>query len=112
MMLPYAKVLLMGKEEQFENISKPSRKQLNPRQAIDYNEEQEDLHSWLKNVGKDPEKYEGYSERAADNYSRRIDQFFRWMWSGYDGYTTRVTHERADEFGEQLAKDDAHPDKP
>jgi site-specific recombinase XerD len=92
--------------EQFENVPEPSQKYLNQRQALDYEEHRSDLIEWLQNEGKNPRKYEGYSEEGAENYARRIDQFYRWVWQEYDGYTTAITHEQADEFVDQLAADE------
>lgn len=96
----------MEEGEQFENVSEPAFEQLNKRQAKDYDHHLGDLHSWMKTEGKNPVKYEGNSEDGADNYMRRLDQFYRWVWQEYDGYTTHITHEQANEFVDQLAKDE------
>ena len=95
----------MQDPDRFENIPKPSLRHLNTRQAIDYSEERSDLNRWLNNVGKNPEKYEGYSKDSVKNYASRIDQFLRWIWE-MDGYTTHPTHEQADEYIEQLARNE------
>jgi hypothetical protein len=94
----------MHDSNRFENVPKPSLRHLNTRQAIDYNEERSDFMNWLKNVGKNPEKYEGYSDGVASNYASRSDQFLRWIWKT-DGYTTTPTHEQADTYIDQLARD-------
>lgn len=94
----------MHDTDRFNNIPQPSLQHLNTRQALDYSEERAELNTWLKTVGKNPEKFEGYSEGAAKNYASRIDQFLRWIWVK-DGYTTRPTHEQADEFIDHLAQD-------
>lgn len=94
----------MEEGEQLENVSEPARKQLNSRQALDYDDHRGDLIEWLKTEGKNPEKYEGYAEQGAENYAHRIDQFYRWVWQTCDGYTTKITHEQADAFVDELAK--------
>lgn len=33
-----------------------------------------------------------------------MDQFYRWVWDEYDGYTTDVTHDHADAYLRNLAK--------
>jgi integrase len=94
----------MHDTDRFHNIPRPSLQYLNTRQAIDYREERAELNEWLKTVGKNPDKYEGYSDGAAKNYASRIDQFLRWVWEK-SGYTTHPTHEQADEYIDLLAQD-------
>lgn len=93
-------------DRDFEHIPEPAFEHLNPRQGVDYNEHRSDLKEWLRTVGKDPDNRNGYSSAVVSNYANRLDQFYRWVWVEYDGYTTRITHEHADEYVEGLAEDD------
>jgi len=43
-----------------------------------------------------PEKAEGYAVVTVDTRSRRMDQFYRWVWQQEGGYTANVTHGHAD----------------
>lgn len=106
MVLSYATVRSMVELESLENVSEPAYKQLNPRQSLAYDDHLGDLKDWLGTVGKDPNEYEGYSEKITENYVRRLDQFYRWVWREYDGYTTRITHDHANKYATRLAKDE------
>ncbi len=92
--------------EELEFVSEKSRAYLNPRQAMDYNGHRERLVEWLKTEGKDPDRSEGLARKTAGNYASRLDKFYRWVWDEFDGYTTRITHEHADEYIQRLANDD------
>lgn len=87
----------------FENLSESAYNQLNSRQALDYDDYLGDLKTWLQDEGKNPERYEGYSDDTVDNYLRRLDQFHRWIWATYNGYTTQITHDQADDYIDALA---------
>ena len=54
---------------------------------------------------KKPETHTGYAPSAVTNYDHRSDKFYRWVWE-QEGYTTRLTHEHADEYVDLLAKDE------
>lgn len=96
---------MTGTEEP-EFVSEKSLAYLNPRQAIDYNDHRERLVHWLKTEGKDPDHSEGLARKTAANYASRLDKFYRWVWEEFDGYTTRITHEHADEYVQRLADDE------
>lgn len=100
----------MPELSELENVSKPSFKQLNPRQALTYDQHVGDLREWLRTQGKNPTESKGYSSDATTNYLHRLDQFYRWVWSDRGGYTTRVTHEMADEYVKSLSNDDITTD--
>ena len=87
-------------------VTEPSETFLHPRQVIDYQSEREDCLEWLLAFGKDPDKAEGYARGTVDPRSRRMDQFYRWVWQQEGGYTANVTHEHADAWMRELAQDD------
>lgn len=82
----------------------PSKKQLNERQLIDYRTEREQCLDWLLAVGKEPEKAEGYAKITVENRASRMDQFYRWVWTEEDGYTSGLTNEHADSYLQHLAR--------
>lgn len=84
-------------------VSEPSRKQLNERQKIDYREERRHCLKWLLAVGKDPEYAEGYAHGTVKPRSKRMDQFYRWVWEQEGGYTAQITHDHADAYLDELA---------
>ena len=87
-------------------VTEPSETFLHPRQVIDYRSEREDCLEWLLAFGKDPDKAEGYARGTVDPRSRRMDQFYRWVWQQEGGYTANVTHEHADAWMRELAQED------
>ena len=87
-------------------LTEPVQKRLNQRQQLDYAEERRDLIEWLVKIGKDPERGEGYSPNTVKTRSYRMDQFYRWVWTEEDGYTTNITTEHADKYTEELKLSD------
>lgn len=79
---------------------------LNPRQVVDYKHHRKRLLKWMLNIGKDPDKGEGYSYHTVRARANHLDNFFRWVWEEHDGYTTRITKEQADDFARDLAYSD------
>jgi site-specific recombinase XerD len=61
--------------------------------------------SWLLNVGKNPDRAEGYAYDTVHRSSYRIDQLYRWVWDSR-GYTTQVSTEDGDKYLQKLAYDD------
>lgn len=92
-------------DDEFSIVPTPARAYLNARQADEYYEHRKRLLTWLITAGNAPEDEIGLALRTAKNYASRIDQFYRWLWD-HHGYTTRVTHELADEYVARLASDD------
>jgi len=84
-------------------IPDPTAELLNPRQYVDYEAHREEFLRWSLGVGKDPERGKGYSAHTVKGRAYRVDKFYRWVWNEFDGYTTNVTHERADAFLKRLA---------
>ena len=100
----------MTADDDLEFVTEKSRSYLNPRQAVDYNDHRKRLVEWLHTEAKDPDRGEGLAERTAGNYASRLDKFYRWVWEEFEGYTTQITHEHADEYVDQLANDDLRKD--
>jgi len=73
---------------------------------VDYEAHREKFLQWSLNVGKDPDRGEGYSPHTVNGRAYRTDKFYRWVWEEYDGYTTNVTHDHADAFLKFLAYDE------
>jgi len=93
-------------------VPEPSRDRLNERQLIDYAEHRTKLLKWALNLGKNPEKADGYAKTTVDGYAYRLDLFYRWVWQEYNGYTTAITRDYADDFTQHLAyKDSTEEDK-
>jgi len=90
--------------EDIRIIPEPTAARLNPRQQEDYRSEREDCLTWLLNVGKTPKKGIGYAKGTIKPRSNRIDQFYRWVWDNYGGYTTNVTPDHAEGYLRHLAQ--------
>ncbi len=91
--------------EDIRLVPKPARNRLNERQLVDYRAHRKQMLTWLLNVGKKPERAEGYAYGTIRAGSYRIDQFYRWVWNKR-GYTTQVSTQDADEYLQELAYDD------
>jgi site-specific recombinase XerD len=87
-------------------ITEPSREYLSERQQVDYGKHREQCLEWLLELGKEPDKAEGYAFITVKNRSQRMDQYYRWVWDREDGYTANPTHEHADAYLRHLAKQD------
>lgn len=87
-------------------VPKPSRDILNQKELEDYRTHKELMIKWLLNLGKNPERAEGYSASTLKRSMNRIDQFYRWVWNDNNGYTKNVTHDHANDFVEDLAYSD------
>jgi len=83
-------------------VPEDSETRLNQRQLQDYRDHRTRLIRWLCNLGKDPEKAEGYAYDTARQRSYKIDQFYRWIWE-QEGYTLHATTEHADQYSKELA---------
>jgi site-specific recombinase XerD len=92
--------------DRLEHVTEPAQEFLNPRQAVDYDSHREGLLHWLKTVGKDPNREKGLAEKTAENYASRLDKFYRRVWERGDGYTTKITHDDAEEYVGQLIRDE------
>ncbi|MDB2276266.1 site-specific integrase [Halorubrum ezzemoulense] len=87
-------------------VPKPTKERLTSRQLEDYTEHRVRLIEWMVNLGKSPEKAEGYAEDTVNGRAYRLDQFYRWVWDEEDRYTTQLTHQHADDWMRELAYGD------
>jgi integrase len=95
------------KVEDIVVVPEKSEQQLNHRQLEDYRSFRKDLINWIANLGKSPERAEGYAYATARQRSYKIDEFYRWIWNSQeDGYTLNATTRHADEYSKQLAYSD------
>lgn len=98
----------MTEREEVEDIvlvPETSRNKLNQRQLADYREFRGELVKWMLNLGKDPDKAEGYAWDTARQRSYRLDKFYRWLWNE-QGYTLNATPEHADKYSREIAYED------
>jgi len=93
-------------------VPEPSRDLLSERELVDYAEHRTQMLKWALALGKNPEKAKGYAKTTVDGYAYRLDLFYRWVWQEYDGYTTAISHDHADDFVQHLVhKDSSEEDK-
>jgi site-specific recombinase XerD len=95
--------------EDFEGIKLvpgPTAERLDGRRRQDYAQHRRSLIEWLLVFEKDPEKVEGYANATALNTAERLDRFYRWVWSEFDGYTTDIDHDDADAYMRHLTRKD------
>jgi integrase len=74
---------------------------LNRLQREDYAAHRRKVLGWLANVGKDPDRAEGYSDAVVENTAYRLSRIHRWVWER-EGYTAALTHDHADAFVDEL----------
>lgn len=87
-------------------LSAPAKEQLNRKQQLDYREHRRKLIRWCRNLGKNPDKAEGYADDTVRVRVGHIDRFYRFVWDETGGYTTTVTTDDADAFTQELAYSD------
>lgn len=88
-------------------VPSTSATMLNERQKVDYADHRADLIRWMLNIGKNPERAEGYAHDTVRRRACDIDVFYRHVWTEYaDGYTTSVTQGHADSYMQELAYSD------
>jgi site-specific recombinase XerD len=83
--------------------------QLTDKQLLDYRQHRVNFIQWLLNLGKDPQHFEGYAQSSARTRADKHDQFCRWLWSEYDGYTLSITTDHADAYLKEVAFRDLKP---
>jgi site-specific recombinase XerD len=81
----------------------PAMDYLNRRQLEDYKQHRKEVLGWLWEVGKNPEREEGYSKSVTRNMAYRLSKIYRWVWEREDRYTTEITHEHADAYLREIA---------
>lgn len=88
-------------------VPEPTREKLNDRQRVDYRNHRKQFVKWMLNLGKNPDKAEGYAFDVVRRRVHDVDLFYRWVWSEHaDGYTTTVGHDHADAYARHLAYTD------
>ncbi len=95
-----------NKVEGIPLVTKQAREYLNPRQEIAYKEHRREMAEWMLNLGKNPEKAEGYSQSVAETRMNRLDLFYRWVWDQNGRYIQDLTTDHADAWMRHLAKRD------
>jgi integrase len=91
-------------------VTATTEEKLTNRQLTDYKDHRRSFIRWLVNIGKNPQKAEGYATETARVRSSRADQFYRWVWKQEGRYTTSVTHNHADAYMKELAYGDTSQD--
>lgn len=87
-------------------ITESARNRLTERQLTDYRQHRRRLVKWMLNIGKNPDKAEGYAQETVRRRADNCDMFYRWVWDTEERYTTEVTHSHADEYARDLAYSD------
>jgi integrase len=75
-----------------------NEEQLNEMQLVDYQEHRWEFIQWLREVGKHPEKREGYSDYSVYETGYRTARFDRWVWGEENRYTIPPRPEHADQY--------------
>jgi hypothetical protein len=75
-------------------VSEKSTKKLSEKEKTDYREYRKKLLKYLIEIGKNPEKAEGYSPYSVKTTGSRLARFDRWMWERNDGYKIPPTDGR------------------
>mgnify|MGYP000527786784 CR=1 FL=1 len=79
---------------------------LSEKQLVDYKEQRIQFLSWLLNVGKKPNRAEGYAEYTVYSDSYRTARFDKWMWERNGEYKYPPQEADAQAFIEHLAFSD------
>lgn len=95
-----------NKYEGIPLVTEDAREHLNPRQEIAYREHRRDLAEWMLNLGKDPEKAEGYSKSSVETRMNRLDLLYRFVWEREGRYVQNITTDHADQWMHHLARKD------
>lgn len=82
-------------------VPEPNEEQLNEQQLVDYREYRWKFIQWVREIGKNPEKGEGYSDYTAYETAYRTARFDRWVWTREDRYTVPPRPARATEYIEE-----------
>lgn len=93
----------------FRLVTGPTREQLNeisPRHVNDYEDFKASYVGWFLNIGKTPNKGEGYSPKTVQQISMKTDQMLRYFWKVAGSYTTSVDYDDADELMKSVERGD------
>lgn len=89
-------------------VTTESRKHVNPRQQASLREHRRKQARWMLNLGKNPEKADGYAESTVKTRMARLDKFYRWVWNEEGGYTEDITVAHADAWMKHLCPPGLH----
>ena len=95
-----------NKVEGIPLVTNKAREYLNPRQEIAYQELRRDLAEWMMNLGKNPEKADGYAKSNVETRMNRLDLFFRWVWDQEGRFVQDLSTDDADDWMRWLARQD------
>ena len=93
----------------FRIVTGPTRTRLNeisPRHVQDYEDFKSDYVGWFVNVGKNPNKGEGYALRTVEQISTKTDQVLRYFWKVKGDYVTTLSKTDADELMKSVERGD------
>ena len=79
---------------------KANTEHLNEQQLADYREYRYEFINWIRREGKNPKKYEGYSDYTAYETAYRTARYDAWVWDREDRYTVPPTPEHATAYVE------------
>jgi len=77
---------------------KATREHLNQQQLADYRQYRREFLRWLRTRGKNPEKYEPYSDYTAYESAYRCARYDAWVWDHESRYTAPPRPEHATEY--------------
>lgn len=87
-------------------VPRQSIETLSEKQIVDYHSYRERFLRWLLNVGKHPEKAEGYSPYTVYESGYRAAAFDRWVWDEHGEYTLPPSLDDADDYMQDVAYSD------
>ena len=79
-------------------VPESNAEQLNKKQLVDYREHRRAFIQWLRSIGKDLEKKEGYSDYTVYETSYKAARFDRWVWSQEGRYTIPPNPDHGDQY--------------
>lgn len=84
---------------------------LNNKQYVVYRSSMDEFIEWMVTEGKDPENRKGLSYGCAYDYTKRLDQLYRYAWEELPRTTLEIDHDLADSLVEALFKDEFNTQK-
>lgn len=97
----------MSDNHEINAVPDKTKSRLEDRQHTDYQAYMQQMVDWLLNIGKNPDKAQGYSNYTVKTAVYQIDKFHRFIWDQVeDGYTLQITTDHADQFMQHIAVKD------
>jgi hypothetical protein len=97
----------MSDNHEINAVPDKTKSRLKDRQHTDYQAYMQQMVDWLLNIGKNPDKAQGYSNYTVKTAVYQIDKFHRFIWDQVeDGYTLQITTDHADQFMQHIAVKD------